>query len=95
MDEFLKMDIFFMVTTIVVLAGGMLCVVALFYIVRILKSVDNIAENVSEESDSMRGDIAVLRQKIREEGMKIKHFTDFFSGMASRRKLHKKSKERE
>lgn len=85
MDDFLKMDIFFAVTTAVVLGGGALCLIALFYIIKILRSVDNIAENVSEESNDLRGDIKVLRQKVREEGMKVKHFTDFFGGFMGRR----------
>lgn len=91
MDQFLKMDIFFVVTTIVVLGGGILCIVALVYVIKILKSVDNVARNVSEESDSMRGDISILRHKIREQGMKVKHFADFFGAMISRRKSRKKS----
>ena len=94
MEEFLKMDIFFAVTTAVVLIGGVFCVVALFYIIRILKSVDNIEENVSEESDNMRGDLSILRAKIREEGMKLKHFADFFGRIAGRRKSRKKTEEK-
>ena len=91
MEDFLKMDIFFAVTTAVVLSGGALFIVALVYFIKILKSVDNIAQNVSAESDSVRGDLAILRQKIREEGMKVKHITDFFGGMAARKHARKKS----
>lgn len=86
MNEFLKMDIFFVVTTIVAILVGAFLTVALFYVVRILKSVDNVARNVSEESNDLRGDIAALRTKIKEEGMKLKHFGDFVSGIASRQK---------
>ena len=95
MDEFLKMDIFFAVTTVVVLLGGVFCVVALFYFIKILRSVDNVARNVSEESNSIRGDIGILRTKIRDEGMKLKHFSDFFGGISSRRQQHKKTKVKE
>ncbi len=85
MDEFLKMDIFFFVTTIVVLCFGILASIALYYAIKILKSIDHVARNVSEESDHLREDISVLRQKVRDEGMKIKHLVDFFSGMHKRR----------
>lgn len=85
MDDFLKMDIFFVVTTAAVFLGGVLCVVALVYIIKILKSIDHVAHNVSEESDTMRGDLAVLREKVRDEGMKWRHVAEFFSGMISRK----------
>ncbi len=91
MDEFFKMDIFFVVATAAVFLGMVLCGVAMLYIIKILKSVDNITKNVSEESDEMRGDIAVLRSKIRQEGVKFRHFSDFFANIVSRRKSRKKS----
>ena len=90
MDEFFKMDIFFIVTTAVVLLGGIFGLVALVYVIRILKSVDHVAENVSKESDDMRGDISVLRAKIKEEGMKWKHFSEFAGSLASRSRSKKK-----
>ena len=91
MDDFLRMDIFFVVTTAVVVLGGALCVVALVYIIKILRSVDHVARNVSEESDNVRGDVAILRQKIRDEGMKVKHFTDLFRSIGARRRRGKKA----
>lgn len=84
MDDFLKMDVFFAVTTMFVVFGGILAVVAMFYIVRILKSLDGVMKNVHEESDDIRMDINILRQKVRDEGMKIKHIVDFCSNVASR-----------
>lgn len=94
MEDFLKMDIFFAVTTVVVLGGGVLGLIALIYIIKILKSVDHIAENVSEESDSVRGDVAILREKIRNEGVKIKHFMDFFGRMSSRKRARQSKDEK-
>lgn len=95
MGDFLKMDIFFVTTTLVVFLLGVFLLVALFYVIRILKSVDHIAQNVSEESDNVRGDIVVLRGKIRDEGMKIRHFMDFFMNVASRKVGRKKKAEKE
>jgi hypothetical protein len=94
MEDFLKMDIFFVVTTAVVLCGGTLFIVALVYFIKILRSVDNIAQNVSAESDSVRGDLEILRTKIREEGMKVKHIADFFGGMAARKHARKKAEKK-
>ena len=91
MADFLKMDIFFFTTTAVVLLLGILLIVALYYVIRILKSVDHVAHNVSEESDNLREDVAVLRDKIRDEGMKMKHFFDFFMNFSGRRAGRKRS----
>lgn len=84
MEDFLKMDIFFVVTTAVVFVVGLFFLVVLFYAIRILRNVDHISENISEESDSLRTDIAVLRTKLRDEGLKLKHFSDFFSRFVTR-----------
>lgn len=90
MNEFLKMDVFFFTTTVVVLLLGVLLIIALYYIIKILKSIDHVAQNVSDESDNVRGDITVLRGKIRDEGMKVRHFMDFFMNVASRKTGTKK-----
>ena len=84
MQDFLKMDIFFFVTTFVVVSGGILLVIALYYVIRILRRVDHVMENVSEESNDIRGDIQILRQKVREEGLKMKHIGDFVTSFAAR-----------
>lgn len=84
MQDFFKMDVFFVVTTVLVILVGALVLTVLFYVVRILKSVDHIMENVSEESNDIRGDIHLLRLKIKEEGWKIKHMSDFVSSFLSR-----------
>lgn len=91
MEDFLKMDIFFTVTTVVAIFLGVLSIFAMYYIVKILKSFDGIMRNVHEESDDIRTDIHILRQKVRDEGMKIKHIVDFFGTIVSRRTSpHKK-----
>jgi hypothetical protein len=95
MDDFLKMDVFFVVTTAVVLCVGTFVLVALFYMIRILRSVDHVAHNLSEESDRVREDLVVLRRKIAEEGMKIKHLSDFFQSVTGRAKAKRKQTPRE
>jgi len=93
MSDFFKMDFFFVVTTVIAIFVGAFFLVALFYLIKILKSVDHLAKNVSEESDNVRGDITVLRGKMRDEGMKLKHFVDFFTGIVARKQARKKPKE--
>lgn len=92
MSDFLKMDIFFATTTAAVFLFAAFLIVGLYYLIRILKNIDHITRNVSEESDRMREDIGVLRSKIRDEGMKVRHFLDFFSSMTSRKVKQKTTK---
>ena len=95
MEDFLKMDIFFVVTTAVAFAVGVFVLAMLYYIGRILRSIDHILENVSRESDSVRGDIAVLRKKIADEGVKLRHFSDFFEEVILRKTRMKRKKHEE
>ncbi len=88
MDPFFKMDLFFVVTTAVaVISGALLCTV-LFYVIRVMRSVDKIAKNVSEESDLLRGDIADFRASVRSEGLRWKHLSKLFFGTAERTRVH-------
>ena len=84
------MDIFFAVTTMVVFFSGIMGVVALYYMIRILRSMANVVRNVSEESDSLRKDVQVLREKAHSEGMRISHLMDFFLGMKDRKRAASK-----
>ena len=65
MNEFLKMDIFFVVTTIAVIAVTVLGVFVLWKIVRIVKNVEHISEQVSLEADAVRGDLADMRGEVK------------------------------
>ncbi len=89
------MDVFFVVTTAVVLCVGTFVLVALYYMIRILRSVDHVAHNISEESDRVRQDLVVLRQKIAEEGMRVRHFSDFFESVTGRSRQKRKQTPRE
>ena len=93
MSEFLKMDIFFAVTTMVVFFFFFIGMVALYYMIRILRSIDHVARNVSDESDNVRKDVQVLREKARAEGMRITHLMDFFLGMKDRKRSRSKKEE--
>jgi hypothetical protein len=79
MNSFIEMDIFFFITTIVVIAIGVLFVVILLRIWRILGHVEEISKDVSAESALMRDDIADLRSSIREHGLKMSYLKVFLS----------------
>ena len=95
MTDFLKMDVFFAVTTSVVVLGGVFMLVALFYVIRILRSADYVVRNIRDESDDIRGDMQILRKKVRDEGVKIKHFMDFFGNIHARNASPRKKKKSE
>ena len=86
------MDIFFVVTTGVVFCIGVFVMAILYYVVRILRSVDHVSRNVSEESDVLREDIALLRKKLTDEGLRLRHFSDFFEEILMRRASVKRKK---
>ena len=66
MDEFLKMDIFFAVTTVVVIVLGILTALVLWRVQCILKNVEYISKQVVSESDHIRQDLAEMRSEIRQ-----------------------------
>lgn len=90
MTDFLKMDIFFAVTTAVVFFAGLMLLIALYYGIQILRSLSRVVKNVADESDNVRGDVAILRAKVRDEGMRVQHLMDFFLGMKERKTTSKK-----
>lgn len=84
MNEFLKMDIFFIVATVaVVVVGAALCFV-LVYLARFLKTLDRIANEIQEETEAIRQDLDYARQQVRMSGAKISALTSLFGKSAVR-----------
>lgn len=65
METLLKADIFFFVTTAVVVVLGILIVVALIYVLRILRNIDDISRKVKEEGSEIIQDVHELRRDLR------------------------------
>jgi len=84
MDDFLKMDIFFFVTTMVVVLFAVLGTIVVWRVSRVLKNIEHISEQVALESDSIRLDLAELRGDIRRGKGKLKSLFHFFSKTAKR-----------
>lgn len=64
MSEVLQANIFFMITAIAVVVVTILIAVALYYVIRILRAVRDIAERVREGSEIIAEDAAHLREEI-------------------------------
>ncbi len=78
MNTLIHADIFFFVTTIVVVIVGAAFTVALVYLAKILSDVKEITRQVKEETVLFRGDIADLRADIKREGFRVERLLMFF-----------------
>ncbi len=79
METVLKADIFFFVTTLMVLVLSVVFVVALIYLIRILRNIFYISKIVRKESDETAKDFSELRHSLREEASKLKEDVDVLS----------------
>lgn len=78
MDQFLKMDVFFAVTTAMVIILGILLAFILWRVFRILGHVEHISDIASDEAGRIREDVRDLRAHVRAEGLRLFPFTQFF-----------------
>lgn len=79
------MDIFFFVTTVVVIVIGVLVAFVLWRVERILKSVEHISKQAAMESDLVRQDIAEMRNDIRQGKGRLKSLFSFLGKVTERR----------
>jgi hypothetical protein len=89
MDTLIHADIFFFVTTIVVVVLGIALLIALIYLIQALRKIRNIVEQVREETVLFREDVKDLRSSIRREGFTIAHAFSFVQKLISKRKSKK------
>jgi hypothetical protein len=74
------MDIFFMITTFVVVILGILVGMVLYKLWRILGHVERFSQMMNDETQLIRADIAQLRGNVHEGGLKMRYFMQFFKG---------------
>ena len=79
MDAFLKMDIFFFVTTLAVILFAILGSVVLWRLSRVLKNIEHISEQVALESDEIRHDLAEVRTRIKQGEGRLRSVLGFFN----------------
>jgi hypothetical protein len=76
MTQFAQMDIFFIVTTVVVVFVGLLFVIVLYRIWRLLTEVEYFMHEIREETTLLRGDIAKVRGKL-QRGLGLRKLFSF------------------
>lgn len=87
MNDFLKMDVFFVVSTAAVVIVATLLSIAIFYAIRILRAADRLSQTVEAEAALVRDDLRDLRAGIRREGFRWKHISRWLKGFVSRSRL--------
>ncbi len=92
MENLVKADIFFFITSVAVFVSIIGMGIIMFYIIRILKDMKHISKKVSEEGDNIIGDVEYLREAAKSEGMKIKNIAGFFISLFTRRRKKEKAK---
>jgi 5-bromo-4-chloroindolyl phosphate hydrolysis protein len=84
MTDFLKQDVFFFLTSILVVVITIVMVIAGYYIVKITKAINYISQKAKNESDLIAEDLSDLRENVKEQGLKVKHLASFFSSIYNR-----------
>ena len=65
MESLLRSDIFFFITSVAVVVVTIFLVVALWYVIRILRNVKDVSDLIKKESVFVINDIAGVRTSIR------------------------------
>ena len=94
MGSLIHADIFFFVSTIVLVVVALLAVIALIYIISILRRARNVLTQIDEETALLREDIRKARARIEAEGFKIKHLLSFLFWALGKKAMSKTGKEK-
>jgi hypothetical protein len=84
MDDFLKMDIFFGVATGATIIMAALMCVALMYLIRLLRTLSRISEEIEGEAKALRADFDAARMNLKRGGMKVSNLFSFFETTVKR-----------
>jgi hypothetical protein len=71
MSDLLKSDIFFFVSTIAVIILTVLLIIALVYLIKILRDARYLADRAKKEGDAILDDVESLRLEARLTGLKV------------------------
>ena len=91
MDDFLKMDIFFVVATAAAIILSVLLVLVLIRVLRVLKNIEEVTDIVVEESEQIRDDIREVRERVKKEGHRFGQLLSLIGGFAKPKRRTKKA----
>lgn len=84
MDQLLKVDIFFTVTTIAVVVLSLVALFALIFLILILNELRQLMRRIREEGESVMDDVRLIRETIERQGWRAKEAVDGLGGVALR-----------
>ena len=73
--DFFKMDIFFVITSVVVLVHGVLFAVLLYYLTKVVRDVSEITARVKIEANEIADDVREVREDIKDGIESAKEYT--------------------
>ncbi len=77
MDTVLQTNVFFFITSVATIVLSVLVGIALFYFIGILRNVRDVTDRMRRGTETLAEDLSDLRDNIKEEGVRIKHFVQF------------------
>ena len=92
MEGILKADIFFVVTTIVIVFVAIAVIVAVVYVILILRDIKNISFCARKEIKHISEDLVLLRENTRSRGLRVVHFLEFLSRFFKRNRIKNRRK---
>lgn len=92
MAEFVHADIFFFITAITVFIFGLGVVVALYFIILILRDLREIVRKMRKISDEVESDFKDFRTNIKNEGLHVMTIFRTLFGFFKNRDVQRKSK---
>jgi len=91
MEAVLKSDVFFFITSTAVIVLSVVLLVALYYLIKILRDVKEISRTVKKESELIVADVDAVRRNIKKKGKQVSAFIRRAASPESKRKAkHKK-----
>jgi len=81
MDQLVKADVFFFITSIAVIVSSIVLIVAFVYVIQILRDVRYITKRVRAETDEILEDVHQARNFIKKEAKRALNIKDVISGV--------------
>lgn len=85
-------DIFFFITSIVVVLIGLISIVVGYYAAKTARSVSRVMDRIEAQSEKVAEDIDDLRERIKEEGAKVSGIGKWVTSFILGKTLYKKAK---
>ena len=79
MNNLIKSDVFFFITSIAVVVIAILLTILIVYLIKVSKDIRYISQKAKTEADNIIDDVSQLRTNLKQEGSKIKDLAGIFA----------------